>query len=55
MVKQIRPGKFALMSQDGKKVLGHHPSRVAAMRQETAINMSKARAAGDKVPPPRKG
>ena len=49
MVKHVH-GKWILMSQDGKKKLGMHPSRAAAMRQETAINMSKARAAGDHVP-----
>jgi hypothetical protein len=44
--------KYVLFTSDGKRVLGKHPTRAKAEAQETAINMSKARAAGDKVPPP---
>ena len=42
--------KFLLLSHEGK-VLGEHPTRAAAARQERAINISKARAAGHYIPP----
>ena len=41
--------KYALYSHEGK-LLGTHPSREAAESQESAINISKARKAGHKVP-----
>lgn len=42
--------QFVLYSKDGSKVLGKHSSRGDAKRQEAAINISKARAAGHKIP-----
>lgn len=42
--------KFVLYTKDGSKVLGEHPSLQAAESQEHAINISKARAAGHKIP-----
>jgi len=47
-------GKFVLYSADGSKRLGVHESNVKAEAQETAIKLSKARAAGKQVPPPPK-
>ena len=44
-----RGGKYRLVSRRGK-VLGTHRSRAAAKRQESAINISKARKAGHRVP-----
>lgn len=40
---------WALISSEGK-VLGVHPRRAGAERQERAINISKARAAGHRIP-----
>jgi|SRR5262245_16330556 len=49
----VKRGKrYVLKSKESGRTLGVHPSRMAAERQETAINMSKARAAGHKLPPP---
>ncbi len=49
----VKRGKrYVLKSKGSGRTLGVHPSREAAERQETAINMSKARAAGHKLPPP---
>jgi len=49
----VKRGKrYVLKSKESGRTLGVHPSREAAERQETAINMSKARAAGHKLPPP---
>jgi hypothetical protein len=45
-------GKFVLRDQAGGRVLGRHATKVAAKRQETAVNLSKARASGHRVPPP---
>jgi len=44
--------KYQLISGEGK-VLGSHPSRERARKQESAINISKARAAGHKIPKPK--
>lgn len=41
--------KYVLYSKDGKKKLGSHASRGDAKRQEAAINISKARAAGHHI------
>lgn len=41
--------KFVLYSHEGKK-LGEHPSRAAAEKQESAVNISKAREAGHHIP-----
>lgn len=42
--------KFVLYTKDGSKVLGKHATRGDAKRQEIAINISKARKAGHKIP-----
>lgn len=49
MIKK-RGKKWVLVSKKTKKVLETHPSKTAAERQEAAINISKARAAGYKIP-----
>jgi len=51
MIEKIAPKKWVLLSRKGK-VLGTHPSRRAAEAQEHAINISKARAAGHRIPRP---
>jgi len=51
----VRRGKkWVLLSKRTGRVLGTHPSRAAAVSQETAINISKARAHGHKIPYPKK-
>lgn len=42
--------KWLLKSKHSGRVLGTHPSKAAAQRQESAINISKARAAGHHIP-----
>lgn len=42
--------KYVLYNKAGTKVLGRHSSRGDAKRQEAAINISKARAAGHHIP-----
>lgn len=42
--------QYVLYTSDGKKVLGRHATRADAKRQEAAINISKARAAGHRIP-----
>jgi hypothetical protein len=42
--------KYLLYTADGSKVLGTHPSRASAEKQERAIQISKARAAGHRIP-----
>jgi len=42
MTVRKRGNQFVLLSRTGK-VLGTHPSRKAAERQESAINISKAK------------
>lgn len=42
--------KWVLRSKRTGRVLGKHPSRAAALRQESAINISKARAHGHRIP-----
>jgi len=49
MIVKIR-GKWLLKSSDGKRVLGTHDTKADAKAQETAINLSKARAAGHRIP-----
>lgn len=49
MTIRAKGGKFELISRTGK-VLGTHPTRAAAEKQESAINISKARAAGHRIP-----
>jgi hypothetical protein len=41
---------WVLYTSDGKRVLGRHKTRADAVRQERAINLSKARAAGHHIP-----
>ncbi len=49
MIRKVGPHKYVLRSSSGK-TLGTHTTKAAARAQETAINMSKARAAGHHVP-----
>jgi hypothetical protein len=42
-------GKYVLLSHEGR-VLGRHAHRWQAEAQEIAINLSKARAAGHRIP-----
>jgi hypothetical protein len=42
--------KYVLYTADGKRKLGTHHSHADAERQEAAINISKARAAGHHIP-----
>ena len=42
--------KFVLLSRGSGRVLGTHPSKGAAKKQEAAINISKARKAGHRIP-----
>jgi len=45
-----RGKKWALLSKSSGRVMGTHPTRAAAVRQERAVNLSKARAAGHRIP-----
>ena len=49
MIKK-RGKKWVLVSKKSGKVLGTHPTKTAAEKQEAAINISKARAAGHRIP-----
>ena len=49
MTVKRRGGKYQLVSGSGR-VLGTHPSKKKAKRQERAIQISKARKAGHKIP-----
>ena len=42
--------KWCLFDSKGKKLLGVHTTLKKAKAQETAINISKARRAGHKIP-----
>lgn len=42
--------QWVLYTSDGSRVLGRHKTRADAVRQERAINISKARAAGHRIP-----
>lgn len=57
MIRKITPrhGRpcFALFSKNGKRLLGTHETLGKAIAQEIAINISKARAAGHRIPRPR--
>ncbi len=47
----VKRGKiWILYTSDGSRVLGRHKTRADAVRQERAINISKARAAGHRIP-----
>lgn len=50
MIKKQGEGKWVLKSKKSGKVLGHHKTKKAAKSQEAAINISKARAAGHRIP-----
>jgi len=41
--------QWILYDKAGKKILGRHKTRAEALAQESAINISKARAAGHKI------
>lgn len=50
MIKPAGPNKFRLYTANGARPLSKKPQTYAqALAQETAINISKARAAGHKV------
>ena len=49
MIKKVGK-KWYLYDSKGKKILGRHTSRASAERQEAAINISKARSAGHRIP-----
>lgn len=48
MIKK-RGKKWVPVSKKSGKVLGTHPSKTAAERQEVAINISKAKVAGHRI------
>jgi len=50
MIKKVGPKKWVLYNHDGTRILGHHPTKASALRQERAINISKARASGHWIP-----
>ena len=50
-----RKGKYVVVGDNTGKTLGKHATKEEAEAQITAINMSRARAAGHKLPPPPKG
>lgn len=50
MIKQRGPRKWVLLSKKTGRVLGTHPTKEGCERQERAINISKARAAGHRIP-----
>jgi len=51
----VKAGKKWILYSHAGKVLGEHTSRADAKAQEIAINLSKARAAGHRIPrAPRK-
>ncbi len=52
MTIRAKGKQFELVSRTGK-VLGTHKTRAEAKAQEDAINISKARAAGHRIPKKR--
>jgi hypothetical protein len=50
MVIVKRGNGYVLLSKKTGKVLGKHPNRASALRQEAAIDISKARKAGHNIP-----
>lgn len=49
MIRKTGKG-YVLRSESGDKILGHHPSKASAVRQEIAIKLAKARASGKRIP-----
>jgi hypothetical protein len=49
MAIRKRGSKFVLVARSGR-VLGTHPSRKAAEKQEVAISLAKARKKGHRIP-----
>lgn len=47
---QKRGNAWVLLSRTTGRVLGHHKSKASAQRQERAIQISKARVAGHRIP-----
>lgn len=45
-----RGKKWVLLSRKTGRVMGTHPTKAGAERQEAAVNLSKARAAGHRIP-----
>jgi hypothetical protein len=50
MIEKRGPKKWVLLSKKTGRVLGTHPTKAGAERQERAVNISKARAAGHRIP-----
>lgn len=50
MIKKMKPEKWCLYTHDGKEVIACHKTKKEAESQEAAINISKARAAGHRIP-----
>ncbi len=46
MIRKTPSGKYVLKSRTTGKILGHHPTKAAALAQERAIKASQARARG---------
>ncbi len=51
MIKKIG-SKWVLYDSKGTRVLGRHDTKEEALKQERAIQLSKARKAGHHIPPP---
>jgi len=49
MIKK-RGKKWILLSRKTGRVMGTHPTKAGAESQEAAVNISKARAAGHRIP-----
>ncbi len=52
MIKKVGT-KWVLYDSKGKRVLGRHDTKQDALKQERAIQLSKARKAGHHIPAPR--
>ncbi len=52
MIKKIG-NQWVLFDSKGQRVLGRHETKEDALRQERAIQISKARKHGHVIPPPR--
>lgn len=50
--KIVKVGRaWRVLTHNGKRVLGTHSTKKSAQAQKTAIALSRARSAGDRVPP----